>query len=66
MAGLVDYTCPPACVAAGYNNAASKDKTLVFFPYRPHTTGKMDKRFYDRWKEEIRGPREKFIDDYLK
>lgn len=65
-AGLVDYTCPPACVAAGYNNAASKDKTLVFFPYRPHTTGKMDKRFYDRWKEEIRGPREKFIDDYLK
>ena len=53
-------------MAAGYNNAASKDKTLVFFPYRPHTTGKMDKRFYDRWKEEIRGPREKFIDDYLK
>ena len=65
-AGLVDYTCPPGCVAAGYNNALSKDKTIVFFPYRPHTTGKMDKRFEKRWKEEIMAPREQWLNDYLK
>lgn len=65
-AGLVDYTCPPACVAAGYNNAASQDKTIVFFPYRPHTTGGMDKRCLQRWKEEIYAPREKWLNDYLK
>lgn len=65
-AGLVDYTCPPGCVAAGYNNAPSEDKTIVFFPYRPHTTGPMDKRFAKRWKDEIMTPREKWLNDYLK
>ena len=66
-AGLVDYTCPPACVAAGYNNAPVADKTIVFFPYRPHTLGStMDKRFLSRWKEEIQKPREQWLNDYLK
>lgn len=66
-AGLVDYTCPPACVAAGYNNAPVEDKTIVFFPYRPHTLGAtMDKRFLPRWKEEIQKPREQWLNDYLK
>ena len=65
-AGLVDYTCPPGCVAAGYNNAPSDDKTIVFFPYRPHTTGPMEKRFIQRWKNEIMTPREKWLNDYLK
>ena len=66
-AGLTDYTCPPACVAAGYNNAPVEDKTIVFFPYRPHTLGStMDKRFLTRWKEEIQKPREQWLNDYLK
>ena len=65
-AGLVDYTCPPACVAAGYNNAPVTDKTIVFFPYRPHTTGPMDQRFSQRWRNEIMTPREKWLNDYLK
>ena len=65
-AGLVDYTCPPACVAAGYNNAPVADKTIVFFPYRPHTTGPMDKRFSQRWRDEIMTPREQWLNDYLK
>ena len=66
-AGLTDYTCPPACVAAGYNNAPVEDKTIVFFPYRPHTLGSaMDKRFLPRWKEEIQKPREQWLNDYLK
>ena len=66
-AGLTDYTCPPACVAAGYNNASAGDKTIVFFPYRPHTLGgTMDKRFLQRWKDEIQTPREQWLNDYLK
>lgn len=66
-AGLTDYTCPPACVSAGYNNAPVEDKTIVFFPYRPHTLGAtMDKRFLPRWKEEIQKPREEWLNDYLK
>lgn len=65
-AGLVDYTCPPGCVAAGYNNTGSEDKTIVFFPYRPHTTGKMDKNVLGRWRKEIMVPREKWLNDYLK
>lgn len=64
-AGLIDYTCPPACVAAGYNNAPVADKTIVFFPYRPHSTGPMDKRFAQRWRDEIMTPREKWLNDYL-
>ena len=64
-AGLVDYTCPPGCVAAGYNSAGSEDKTIVFFPYRPHTTGKMDKNVLGRWRKEIMAPREKWLNDYL-
>ena len=66
-AGLTDYTCPPACVAAGYNNAPVTDKTIVFFPYRPHTLGSaIDKRFLSRWKDEIQTPREQWLNDYLK
>lgn len=65
-AGLVDYTCPPGCVAAGYNNSPSEDKTIVFFPYRAHTLNKMDQRFVPEWKKEIMVPREKWLNDYLK
>lgn len=65
-AGLVDYTCPAACITAGYNVAGSEDKTIVYFPYRTHTTGKMDKRFGQRWKNEVMKPRDQWLDDYLK
>ncbi len=65
-AGLVDYTCPPGCLSAGYNNAGSKDKTIVFFPYRPHHSAKMSREKQKRWEKEIYEPREKWLDDYLK
>lgn len=65
-AGLVDYTCPPACVATGYYNAASEDKTIVYFPYRPHSPNKMEEEFYEIWKTEIRDPREAWFNEYLK
>ena len=65
-AGLVDYTCPPSCVAAGFNNAASKDKTIVFFPYRPHHEHKMPKDIRERWKKDVKEPRESFREEYLK
>lgn len=64
-AGLVDYTCPPSCVAAGFNNAGSKDKTIVFFPYRPHHENKMPKEIRQRWREEVKNPREQFREDYI-
>lgn len=65
-AGLVDYTCPPSCVAAGFNNAASKDKKIVFFPYRPHHEDRMPEKIRQRWMEEIKVPREQFREEYLK
>ena len=64
-AGLVDYLCPPTCVAAGFNNAGSKDKTIIFFPYRPHHENKMPMEIRKRWREEVKNPREKFREDYL-
>ena len=65
-AGLIDYTCPPACVAAGYNSAKSSNKTIFFFTHRPHTTKAMDQRFYQRWREDVMTPRENWLNDYLK
>lgn len=65
-AGLVDYTCPPGCVAAAHNAAGSKNKTIKFFPYRPHSTTKIDKRFAERWKKQIEAPKEKWMNDYLR
>ena len=65
-AGLIDYTCPPSCVAAGFNNAGSKDKTIHFFPYRPHHENMMPDEIRERWKEEVKNPREKFREDYIR
>ena len=64
-AGLVDYICPPSCVAAGFNNAKSKDKTIVFFPYRPHHENRMPEDIRQRWREEVKVPREQFRKNYL-
>jgi hypothetical protein len=52
-------------VAAGFNNAASTDKTIIFFPYRPHHENRMPKDMRKRWSEEVKAPREKFREDYL-
>ena len=65
-AGLVDYTCPPTCVAAGYNNAPSKDKTIVFFPYCTHVSTNMSKEDQETWKEQIVTPRENWLNEILK
>ena len=65
-AGLVDESCPPSCVAAACNNAASKDKIIVFHPYRPHSSRGTDFRHYDHWRNTVMTHREDFIDEYLK
>ena len=64
-AGLVDFTCPPACVFAGYNVAKSQDKTIVCFPYKPHGRT-MPAEQLTRWTKEIEAARNAFINDYLK
>ena len=65
-AGLVDESCPPSCVSAAYNNAASQDKTIVYCPYRPHGSKGTDFRHYEDWRRDVMTVREKFIDDYLR
>ena len=65
-AGLVDESCPPSCVAAACNNASSKDKIIVFHPYRPHSSRGTDFRHYDHWRNTVMTLREDFIDEYLK
>ena len=64
--GLVDTTCPPSCVVAGYNNAASEDKTLVLFPYRPHGTQHVDARHKDEYKEDVQSKISAFYKKHLK
>ena len=64
--GLVDRTCPPSCVVAGYNNAASSDKTLILFPYRPHVTNKIDARYKDQYKEKVQTQISAFYKKHLK
>lgn len=64
--GLVDVTCPPSCVIAGYNNAASEDKTLVLFPYRPHGTKGVDARHLDEYKEGVESKISAFYKKHLK
>ena len=65
-AGLVDKTCPPECVFAGYNVCRSKDKAIVTFPYRPHTAGSMAPMYLKIHEATIEVPRIKALDDYLK
>jgi len=63
-AGLVDTTCNPACVFASFNNAGSKDKTILSYPYRPHSG--LDQRYRKEWEEMVNSKRAEFIDNYLK
>ena len=65
-AGLVDMTCPPGCVFAGFNVCPSSDKTIYSYPYRNHTAADMpDERVYD-WKVAINNKKNKFMQNYLK
>ena len=64
--GNIDLTCDPAAVCAGYNNARlTRSKELVFFPWRPHTSGAIDPRLKDQWKTEVESRREAFFNAYL-
>lgn len=65
-AGLIDVTCPPSCVAAGFNNAASGDKVIVFHPYRPHASNRIDDRHMAGYEADVVKQREEFIADFLK
>ena len=64
--GLVDTTCPPSCVVAGYNNAATEDKTLVLFPYRPHGPQHVDARHKDEYKANVAKKISQFYKKHLK
>ena len=65
-AGLVDTTCPPSCVAAAYNNAASANKTIIFSPYRPHHMKKVDARHQEEYKKNVGSKVRAFIKKHLK
>ena len=65
-AGLIDTACPAPCIAAGYNNAASPEKKILFSPYRPHSSKSIDFRHKQEWKESILDAREAFIENHLK
>lgn len=61
--GLIDTTCPPACVWSGLNNAPGK-KTIRCVPFRGHSWPSGQIRPY--WEETYLHPREAFYNDYLK
>lgn len=65
-AGLIDTVCPPECVIAAFNVAVSPDKKLYTFPYRPHSSSKIDSRFEDGWDDMIDDPRDEEIMQWLK
>ena len=65
-AGLIDTVCPPECVIAAFNVAISPDKTLYTFPYRPHSSSKIDDRVKAQWDSTIDNPRDTQILDWLK
>ncbi len=62
--GLIDRTCPPEGVCATFNNSPSKDKTLLSYPYRPHTS--VNKRYRSEWFERVESVRRNIIEEYLK
>lgn len=64
-AGLVDKTCPPCGVAAGYNTSGASYKEIHFWPHRGHTYWGSDSDWQE-WNEKILSVREQFISDYLK
>lgn len=65
-AGGIDRTCPPANVAAGFNNAASTDKSFYFFPYCPHGSKQIDPRHTSAYHQEVGAACGAFIKEHLK
>lgn len=65
-AGLVDLTCPASCVAAGFNNAKSENKSILFFPYRPHGARNVDSRHMNQYETLVNERITEFIDKHLK
>jgi cephalosporin-C deacetylase-like acetyl esterase len=62
-AGLIDMSCPPACVFAGYN-AASGDKQIHTYPYRSHS--QLTGAHLKEWEAKVNNNMNLFIDNYLK
>lgn len=62
--GLIDRTCPPEGVCATFNNSPSTDKTLLSYPYRPHTS--VNPRYRSEWFEKVEKVRRNIIAEYLK
>lgn len=65
-AGLIDATCPAECVISAFNMAASTDKTLYTYPYRPHISNDMDKRVVDTWTKTVDEPRSREVYEWLR
>ena len=64
-AGLVDMTCPPGCVLAGYNVSPSTDKILYTYPYRNHSASAMPEDKQSYWNSVINWKKSKAVDNYL-
>ncbi len=66
-AGLVDFTCPPACVIGGYNASTCSRKELHTFPYRTHgSLMAMTEEQRHLWRATVEESRLQFIADYLR
>lgn len=64
-AGLIDVTCPPCAVAAGFNNSAASRKEIHFWPGRGHNYWS-DKASNDAWEKIVLLARDQYIDNYLR
>lgn len=65
-AGNIDWTCDPAAVSAGFNNArAVRSKQIYYYPWRPHTYTRMEERFRDTWGKEVHSHRDAFFKSVL-
>ncbi len=64
--GNIDWTCDPAAVCAGYNNAKQvKSKQIYYFPWRAHSWTSTEERVRDEWSESVYPHRESFFNAYL-
>ena len=64
-AGFIDTTCPPTCIYATFNNAASaKEKTIMPYVYRRHCC--VDPPYSELWNETVIARRKAFVADFMK
>lgn len=60
--GNIDWTCDPAAVCAGYNNAKRvKSKQIYYYPWRTHSYTSMEERYRDGWSKEVYPHRDAFF-----